>query len=112
MRSSKSSIVLILWSSATLEEARRICHELVEKRLVACANIIPHIESIYLWKDGVQNGNESKVFLKTLDAHFELVSDYIKEHCSYDVPEISKIQIDSGNAVYFQWVEDVLSKHS
>jgi periplasmic divalent cation tolerance protein len=110
MPSDKNGIVLILWTCATLEEARRICHQLVEKKLVACANIIPHVESIYLWEEKVENSNESKVFLKTLDSHFESVKDYIKDHCSYDVPEVSKMLIDDCNPDYFRWVENTVSK--
>ncbi len=102
---SKNSIILILWTCATLEEARCICKELVERKLVACANIIPHVESIYFWEKKVEKGSESKVFLKTLECHFEAVKDYIKAHCSYDVPEVSQIPIDKGNADYFRWVE-------
>jgi periplasmic divalent cation tolerance protein len=109
---SSTSVVLILWTCATLEEARRISHELVANKLIACANIIPHVESIYLWDDKVENGNEAKVFLKTKDSHFELVRDYIKEHCSYDIPEISKIHIDSGNPDYFRWVENTMHKNT
>lgn len=108
MPPSKNSMVLVLWTCATLEEARRICHDLVEKKLVACANIIPHVESIYLWEDKVESGNESKVFLKTLDSHYELVRNYIKEHCSYDVPEISKIDIDLSHPDYSRWVEETV----
>ncbi len=103
-----SSTILILWTCATLEEARRICEELVEKRMIACANLIPHVESIYLWEKRVEQGNEVKVFLKTLDSQFAAVRDYIKIHCTYDVPEISKIQIDDGHQDYFRWIEDVV----
>ena len=110
MLSANTNSILILWTCATLEEARRICHELVEKRLVACANIFPHIESIYLWEENVESGNEVKVFLKTLNSHFELVRDYIKEHCSYDVPEVSKISIDDGNPDYIDWIASAVGK--
>lgn len=110
MTSAKTDTALILWTCATLEEARRICRELVEKKLVACANIIPHVESIYFWEGTVENGNEAKVFLKTLDSHFEQVRDYIKEHCSYDVPEVSKIAIDAGNPDYLNWVAGIVGK--
>ncbi len=106
---SSANIILILWTCATLEEARRICHELVVKKLVACANILPHVESIYIWDDKVESGNEVKVFFKTLNSHFEMVRDYIKEHCSYDVPEVSKISIEAGNPDYFDWVSSTLS---
>ena len=109
---SKNSVVLILWTCATLEEARRICRELVEKKLIACANIIPHVESIYFWQEKVETGNESKVFLKTLESHFELVKDYIKAHCSYEVPEVSQICIDHGNPDYFRWVENEVGKET
>lgn len=102
--------ILILWTCATLEEARRICRELVEKRWIACANLIPHVESIYLWDGKIENSNEVKVLLKTLDSHFESVRDYIKQHCTYEVPEISKIAFDGGNPDYFRWVENTVDK--
>ncbi len=101
-----SPVILILWTCATLEEARRICRELVEKRWIACANILPHVESTYFWQGKVETGSESKVFLKTTRSHFEAVRDYIKAHCSYEVPEISQIHIDDGNADYFHWVKE------
>lgn len=106
--SAKSSMILILWTCATLEEARRICRELVEKKWVACANIIPHVESIYFWQEKVETGSESKIFFKTTQDRFESVKNYIKEHCSYEVPEVSQIHIDDGNADYFRWVETTL----
>jgi periplasmic divalent cation tolerance protein len=104
MLNANNDPILILWTGATREEARRICYELVDKRFVACANIIPHVESIYLWDESVESANEVKIFLKTMDLHFERVRDYIKEHCSYDIPEVSKILIDAGNPHYIQWL--------
>lgn len=96
--------ILILWTCPTLEEARQVCYELVEKKLVACANIFPHIESIFAWDDSIESSNEVKVIFKTLHSQFSKVSDYIKEHCSYDVPEISEIAIDTANPDYVQWL--------
>lgn len=97
--------ILILWTCANIEEARRICQSLVEQKLVACANLIPQIESIYFWEGKIESSNEVKVFLKTLDSHFENVKEHIKKHCSYEVPEISKILFDGGNSEYFSWIE-------
>lgn len=100
--------VLMIWTCATEDEARQICQALLEKRWIACANLIPHVESIYLWENHVTVGKETKVFIKTLDSHFVKVRDYIQQCCSYDIPEISKIIIDEVNSNYLEWITNTV----
>lgn len=101
--------IQIQWTCANLEEAKKIAKALVEKRWVGCANLFPHIESIYLWEGKVQEGREVKVFFKTTDAYFPKVRDYILAHCSYQVPEISKVAVVDVHQPYLDWLLDTLA---
>ena len=62
--------IQIQWTAASLEEARKICMGLVEKRLVACASIIPQVESIYRWENKIHTSTEAKAYCKTSDGKF------------------------------------------
>ncbi|NGX45436.1 MAG: Divalent-cation tolerance protein CutA [Chlamydiae bacterium] len=81
---------------------------LVTEKIVACANIFPHIESLYLWKGALKQEKEVKVFFKTLPGFFEQVAEAIQKLCSYDVPEISCVHVTSGNQAYLSWMEGCL----
>lgn len=98
-------MIIVFWTSATLEEARNISRELVEKKLVACANLIPSIESIYEWQGKVETTEEVKVLLKTAEKNFQQIQTFIQEKCSYDVPEITYVKVDGGNEAYLSWVQ-------
>jgi periplasmic divalent cation tolerance protein len=102
----KDEIVQIQWTCANFEEAKKISSSLVQEGLVACANLIPNIESIYIWQGQLETSKEVKVLLKTRKKQFEAVQAYIKSHCSYEVPEISMIAFSKGNPSYFHWVLD------
>ncbi len=100
--------IQITWTSATLEEAKRIAQSLVALKLVACAQISPQIESIYLWKGQIESSQEVKVTLKTLRKHFDAVVSLIQKECSYEVPEILAVTVDLGSASYLEWMRSCL----
>jgi periplasmic divalent cation tolerance protein len=97
-------IVQIQWTASSLEEARSIAKELVEKRWVACANLMSNIESFYIWQGKMETSHEVKVLLKTRASLFSKVLDFIKKKGSYQVPEVSEIVFEKGNSDYFDWV--------
>ncbi len=102
-------MIYVFWTCRDLEEGRRVARGLVERRLIACASLIPHVESIYRWEGKIEQGNEAKAILKTKKELFEDVKAYILEHCSYEVPEICAVNIDGGNLRYLQWVANETS---
>lgn len=97
---------IVLTTAGSEEEARRIANQLVERRLAACVNIVPRIESIYRWKDKVQEAEELLLVIKTTEAAFPGVRDAIAELHSYDVPECIALAIDAGSEPYLQWIGD------
>ena len=98
--------VYLHWTCRNLEEARKICRTLVEKRWVACANLLPEVESIYLWKGKVETEKEVKVILKTKNSLFDKIRTYIETHGSYEVPEVTMIKLDAINPSYLAWLKE------
>jgi periplasmic divalent cation tolerance protein len=105
-----NTFIEIHWTCAALEEARQIVRKLLEKRLIACANIIPHVESHYLWEGKLEQADEVKAILKTRGAHFPAVREMIEKECSYDVPEVTQVMIDAANPSYLHWLEQSTSR--
>ena len=99
-----SELIEIQWSAASIEEARRVSRHLVQERFVACAQILPWVESIFMWDNQLETSQESKVFFKTTREHFEAVQEYIVKQASYEVPEITFKEIDGCIDVYEEWL--------
>jgi periplasmic divalent cation tolerance protein len=97
---------LVLTTTGSQEEARTIARELIERRLAACVNIIPMVESIYRWEGAVEQAEECLLAVKTQNALFEPLRDAIIELHSYDVPEVISLQIDDGSAGYLRWLSE------
>lgn len=99
----------IRWTSGSLDEARAVARHLVQEKLVACAQIIPWIESIFLWNEKMDTVQETKVVLKTELRFYDQVRKIIQEKCSYEIPEISYVIIDGVNQEYEAWLKGVLA---
>lgn len=101
-----SAFIEIQWTSGSLDEARKVSRFLVQERLVACAQIIPWIESIYQWNNQLETTQETKIVLKTRKEFFERVKEVILKNCKYEVPEILSVPIDQINSSYLAWMEE------
>lgn len=103
----KTTYITILITGSSEEEAGRIGKTLVEERLVACANIIPKIRSIFSWKGEICDENEVLMILKSKESLFQQIEERVKTLHSYDVPEIIALPIHSGSEDYLRWIEEV-----
>jgi len=95
---------LVLSTCRSLEEARTIAHALVERRLAACVNIVPAVESVYRWKDEVESATESLLIIKTTADAFDRVREAIRALHSYELPECVQIAVDAGESDYLKWI--------
>ncbi|MEJ6475670.1 divalent-cation tolerance protein CutA [Pseudoalteromonas piscicida] len=99
---------LVLSTCDSIAEARKIATQLVEQKLAACVNLIPAVESIYVWEGQVEQTQETKLLIKTKSEKLEQVLAAIRNLHSYDVPEIQVVDITGGNLAYFKWMDEVL----
>lgn len=102
--------LIIFCTTATEEEAAVLGRTLVEEGLAACANIIPQIRSIYRWKEEIWDERETLIIIKSREDLFEKIRSRIRELHSYEVPEITAVKVDNGDAAYVQWIEAVTAK--
>jgi periplasmic divalent cation tolerance protein len=95
---------IVLVTCASIAEARQIARNVVEKKLAACANILPSVESIYRWKGKVERAREVLMILKTSAARLPELEREVKRLHSYDVPEFIVLQIAAGSKEYLRWI--------
>lgn len=103
---------VVLVTCATLEEARKIARDVVEKRLAACANILTHaVESFYTWEGQLENSSEHLLIIKTKEERIDALQQEVLRLHSYDTPEFIVLPIVAGSESYLKWLgESVDSK--
>ena len=96
---------LALVTAPDLKTARRLARAALQKRLVACANLIPKIESHYWWKGKKERGSEVLMILKTTNAKLNALERLIVSKHPYDTPEFIVLRINRGNKKYLDWLK-------
>ena len=99
-------ILLALSTFPDAENAHSIAEQLVTDRLVACANILPAVQSIYRWEGKVEKAAETMVLFKTTESRLPALQAKLKTLHPYDVPEIVAVRVSDGLPEYLQWVSE------
>lgn len=100
-------MIIVYIACKDKEQAKTISKKLLEKRLIACANIFP-IESLYWWKNKIEEANEFVIIAKTIKTHFEMITDIVKDLHSYDIPLIEQWDVDAVDKDYLDWLNRVV----
>lgn len=95
---------MIYVTCADKSEAERIAKTLLEKRLIACANIMAPHTAIYMWEDKPAQDEEVAMLLKTRTELFEEIRDDICALHSYDCPCIVSWPIETGHKPFLDWI--------
>lgn len=96
---------LLYVTCASEDEAIKIGETLVEERLVACANVLGRMTSIYRWEGKTQRDTEVALILKTRSELVGNATARVKALHSYTVPCVAAVSISGGNADFLNWVE-------
>ena len=102
------SIIAIMTTTDSLDEARSIAAALVERKLAACVQISP-IQSYYRWQGAVQNDEEFRILIKTVEERYADVEAAILELHSYDLPAVLALDVTHAYGPYGEWVNDSVS---
>lgn len=86
------------------EQADKIAQELLQKRLVACVNIVPGLTSMYWWQGKIETATEVMLMIKTRQERVRDVIAAVKALHSYSVPEVISVPIEQGNPDYLRWI--------
>jgi len=97
--------IVIYCTVPNKKEGKEIARKLVEKKLVACVNIIDNVDSIFSWDGEMSEAKEAMMIIKTKREFFEMVKFVIQDMHSYNVPEIIALPIVVAEDTYLKWIE-------
>lgn len=102
-------VMVVLTTVGSEDDAVRLAQALVERRLVACVNVLPGVRSIYRWQGAVQDDRELLLLAKTTAARLSEVSDALAELHPYDVPEVVALEAEMVAPSYAAWLRDCVA---
>jgi periplasmic divalent cation tolerance protein len=102
----ESRYIVVLITVPTPEEGRKIAEHLVENKLAACVNILPSIQSCYIWDGKTNLDQEILLLVKTRADLFEdRIIPAVQALHPYELPEIIALPIVLGSQRYLEWIE-------
>jgi len=104
-----TEVLIVFTTFAKEEDAARVARQLVEERLIACANLLPGARSIYRWKEGVQDEREVVVLMKTRKQDWTALLSRLHELHPFDTPECVAVRIAAGAPKYMAWLDEALA---
>ena len=104
------SYILVFMTASSKGEAKKIVRSLLEEKLIACANMIDSVSSVFWWQENIKEEKEVLVIMKSHQELFNKVSTRIEELHSYDNPEILALPIVDGSSQYLEWMNKALNR--
>ncbi|UCE12382.1 MAG: divalent-cation tolerance protein CutA [Candidatus Heimdallarchaeota archaeon] len=98
--------VAVYTTFGSLSQAKKLARLLLDEKLIACANLIPNVLSIYPWKGEIEEEKEIILWCKTQDFLVEKIQSVIQESHPYDLPALAVYPIHSGSEPYLKWIAD------
>ena len=95
---------LVLVTVPDRQSGRKLARAALAERLVACANLIPGIESHYWWQGKMEHAPEVLLVFKTTAARLAALEKLVLANHPYDTPEFVVLSLKGGNARYLQWL--------
>jgi periplasmic divalent cation tolerance protein len=107
--SSAKSYSIVLVTTPDLKTARMLATAALNKRLIACANLIPKLESHYWWQGKIETGLEVLMLMKTTSSKLSALEKFVIGNHPYDTPEFVVMPINRGNKHYLNWLANSLA---
>ena len=95
---------IVLVTAPDLKTARILVKKALQRRLVACGNLVPKIESHYWWQGKIESGAEVLLILKTQRSKLAALEQLVLARHPYDTPEFLVLPASAGNQKYLDWL--------
>ena len=99
-----TKFAIVLVTAPDLKTARALAKAALSARLIACANLVPKIESHYRWRGKIESGAEVMMILKTQKSKLAALEKLVLTKHPYDTPEFLVLPVSAGNKKYLDWL--------
>ncbi len=99
----KAFMLLIFSSFHSRKSAENAAKFLIEKRLAACATILP-ASSIYLWEGKMKNEDEFVLELKAKKENYKKIEKLLLRLHPYKLPAIYAIEVKHAYGKFENWI--------
>jgi len=99
-----SSYIVVFMTVPDKKEATKIAQSLLKEKLIACANIVGPVSSLFWWKGKIDKASEFLVIMKSKKNLFKKLSERVKKLHSYEVPEVIALPVIDGLPSYLNWL--------
>jgi periplasmic divalent cation tolerance protein len=99
------NFAIVLVTAPDLKTARALAKSALQARLIACASLVPKIESHYWWNGKIESGAETLLLLKTTKPKLPALEKLILARHPYDTPEFLVLPLTAGTKKYLAWLE-------
>jgi uncharacterized protein involved in tolerance to divalent cations len=103
---SAAPFAVVLVTTPHLRVARKLAGAVLDARLAACANLVPGLESHYVWQGKRERTREVLMMMKTTRRQLEALHALVIDLHPYDTPEFITLPLTQGNAHYLKWITD------
>ena len=97
---------LVLVSAPDLKTARKLAKVALRARLIACANLVPKVESQDRWRGKIESASEVLLILKTTHVRISALEELIVDNHPYDTPEFLVLPLGAGTKRYLDWLAE------
>lgn len=99
-----AGVSVVLATVPDAEAGRRLARTLLQERLIACANLVAGVTSLYRWEGEVREEGEGLLVMKTRSALVPRLVARIPELHPYALPEVLALRVEDGLPAYCRWV--------
>ncbi len=103
---SAATFAVVLVTAPDLKTARALAKAALAKKLIACANLVPRVESHYVWRGKMERATEVLLLLKTRKSKLAALEKLIVAEHPYDTPEFLVLPLAAGNEKYLGWLAE------
>jgi len=100
---------VVMITASNQDEAQQLARMLIEKQLAACIQILPTMQSFYVWQGSVEYADENLLLVKTTLDLFAQIEAAVSAAHSYETPEIIALPVVASSRPYLSWMLEQVS---
>ena len=95
--------LIISTTTDSKEIAHRIIDDILSQNYSPCVQLLKNTTSFFKWNNKIDSSNEYRVEIKTIEHNIKNITELIKLHHNYEIPEIIMTEFKILNNEYKDW---------